>query len=203
MTDQLLLYWLSWSWSFSTKFVAVKEDQYSQHYDTYDADNNSGFCLIHNCAILIETWFFCDSCYKGTTSVVCASDFLRLYRTFSDNLRNKLTFSEFLQTKKQPTIAAFICGYYSIIYVITYLCFKNSTTLGGKSLVWRVYCGYIAIISFSYCLQRLLIQSSDTPAWRANSFLYTHFWSVIMVCWCIFYVLGHFSCEKFAYMRKM
>lgn len=61
-------------------------------------------------------------------------------------------------------IAALVCGYYSIIYVITYLCFKNSTTLGGKSLVWRVYCGYIAIISFSYCLQRLLIQSSDTPA---------------------------------------
>ena len=61
-------------------------------------------------------------------------------------------------------IAAFIRGFYSDVYVITYLFLKNSTTLGGKSLVWRVYCGYIAIISFSYCLQRLLIQSSDTPA---------------------------------------
>ena len=117
MTNQLLLYWLSWSWSFSTKFVAVEEYQYSQHYDTYDTDNNGGFCLIHNCAILIETCFFCDSCYKGTTSVVCASDFLRLYRTFSDNLRNKLTFSEFLQTKKAADNSCFCMR-----IVLHYLC---------------------------------------------------------------------------------
>lgn len=107
MTNQLLLYWLSWSWSFSTKFVAVEEDQHSQHYDTYDADNNSGFDLIHNFTILIENLIFCGLRYKGTTSVVCASDFLRLYRTFSDNLRNKLTFSEFLQTKKAANDSCF------------------------------------------------------------------------------------------------
>lgn len=33
---------------------------------------------------------------KDTTYTYNASDFLRLYRTFSDNLRNKLTFSDFL-----------------------------------------------------------------------------------------------------------
>ena len=84
MTNQLLLYWLSWSWSFSTKFVAVEEDQHSQHYDTYDADNNSGFDLIHNFTILIENLIFlrfalqryniCSVCFGLSPTL---SDFLR------------------------------------------------------------------------------------------------------------------------------